>query len=560
MPVDERQPEFRDFLSVLWVRKWWIIGSLVGVTALLMVNTLRQPKLYTSVSEVLVQAVSVPTAGYSNSAFVFMETELQIAGSAAVANIAGESLADQGFPLVAASVSNTPDTQTILFKARGSSPEVAQAGAQAYAEAYLAFRRDQLLSNIDGTLRSIESLLTTLEEDLDTASRRLANSSSEAEQQGLTLRIASLSSQIEEQQRRRNELEIASKTPVGQILQPATLPFGPSSPRPRRSLALGLFMGLVIGVGLAFLRDRMDQRLRGRKDIEAVAGAPVLGQIPRVPSLHRRLAVTTHGDPLAAESFRSLRTRLLFSASKNPLRTVLITSAAMGDGKTTTAVNLAVALAQADKRVALVSADLRRPGMARYFPEKSTEGLADALAGVVDLKDVVVRTAHDNLMLVPAGSLHLTPEAALGSTLMMEFLETLAGMADIVLVDSPPIIGVSDALDLASLVDGVILVVDTAETRKDAVEEAVGDLRSVGGNLLGLVLTRWEPGRFSPYQKGYGYGYGGYLKRRPAGAVTSSLEDLDARDGTDGPRSRSRLLPSRGDARAGSRSGHRGGG
>jgi capsular exopolysaccharide synthesis family protein len=261
----------------------------------------------------------------------------------------------------------------------------------------------------------------------------------------------------------------------------------------------------MLGVVAAIVRDRLDQRIRSREDVEAVTDVAALGLIPEAPTLHRLISVLPGGDPLAAEAFRALRARVLFGANRDGFRTIMVTSATEGEGKTATTVNLAVALAQADTKIVLVSGDMHRPGVWRYLPERGRRGLADVLAGGARLQDVLVQTDQDNLVLLPSGTLSKLPEAALGSADMLKVLEELLEDADLVLMDSAPVLGVADTLDMATLVDGVVLAVDASHARKDLVREAAAELRSVGASIVGVVLVRPDGRHFERYSS-YKYG------------------------------------------------------
>jgi succinoglycan biosynthesis transport protein ExoP len=531
--VPNEQMEIRDYVRVVWLRRWWVVVPMVVFALFAFWRSASQPHRYVSSSSVLVLPVNVPEAGITSQSFIFMPNEVEIASSEVVAQRAAEKVAIKGVDLAGVSVTNPVDTQTIVFVSRASNPRSAMESAQAYADSYLEFRRDNVLSSIDTQLESIKSLIDRLETTVAERQHDLENTSSSSQSQAIQFEITSLLSQIQDQQQRRNDLELASNTPVGQVLQPAGLPSAPASSHPERALILGAVIGLLLGIGLAFLRDRLDQRIRSREDVETAAGAPLLGQVPTAPSLHRHLALGESGDLAAAEAFRVLRTRLLFAGSKSEFRTVMVTSARFGEGKTTTSANISLALAQADFEVVLVSADLRRPGMQRYFPDTGGMGLADVLNGTVSISDVVVPTQRPHLNLVPAGSTPLSPGVGLGSNVMLSALSRLSEQASVVVVDAPPILGVSDTLDLASLVDAVLLVVDSTSTRKDVMLEAVHELRSVGASLIGVVLTRWDADRFSPYYSSSGYGSG------PAG-VPIEDEGLPGRP-QDGTRSDSSL-------------------
>jgi capsular exopolysaccharide synthesis family protein len=503
-----RAPELRDYLTTLWVRRWWVILTTVLVTAIAFTMSVTQTKLYSSFSEVLVKAVSVP--GDTSPTFVLIENEIRIAGSAEVAEIAAEEIVAAGFEPAGISVDNPTGTEILTFQATSPSPRTAQITAAAHAEAYLTFRRESLLSSVDAAKEQVDRLIATLQTDQIRAGEDLEAASEAGDAAGITAattEIQAISNQIAVQNSFLIELERARGTRVGEILEPGFLPTVPSSPNPQRSGALGLFIGLSLGIGLAFLRDRLDQRVGSREDIESTLEAPLLGRIPVADDLHEVLAVGADGNPLAGEAFRALRTRLQFAASQSPFKSVMITSSEAGEGKTTTAANLAVALAQTDSRVVLVGADLRRPELRRYFPDAHGPGLADVLSGASDLSEVVRSTPLENLLIIPSGR-HVrdVPEASLGSQAMAVVLQRLGANADVVVLDAPPLLGVSDSLDLASLVDVAVMVVDAGRAHRSAVAEATNDLRSVGAGLLGVVLTRYDPSRYQPYYKSRRYG------------------------------------------------------
>lgn len=554
----DSQLDLRDFLSILWVRKWWIIVTALAVAVGSYGYAKVQTKLYTASSEVQVFPVSIPGTDQVQT-FVIMANEIRVASSPEVAEIASEALAEEGLELAGVGVENPPDSQSLLFTATSTSAEAAAASANAWGDAYLEFRRTGLSINVtqqiealEGVIRGTEDTLG-LDQQIEDLEADYATALSQTERDSISVQLTTLREQRASYQAQITNLQLSESAPVGQVIQRAATPNYWSSPRPRRSGFLGGFVGLFLGVGLAFLRDRLDRGLRGRGDIESSVEAPVLAMIPRVARLHDELAVGVAGDPGAAEAFRTLRTRLQFAASKDPFTTVMVTSANAGEGKTTTASNLAVALGQTDAKVILVGADLRRPSLHRYFPHRGL-GIGDVLTGAADLSEVITRTDIDNLLLVPSGSPRNAPEGGLGSPAIANILARLSAQADYVVVDAPPILGVSDGLDLASLVDGVLIVVDSSRSQKDAVEETAADLRSVGARVLGVILSHYEPGRFNPYyrqRRHYNYGYvrgdrgpsgqdgDGYpdgRERSPAGRRLD--RDADARAGSSG-RSRS---------------------
>lgn len=537
-PTDS-QLDLRDFLSILWVRKWWIIVTAFVLAVGSYVNSFLETKLYTAAAEVVVFPVAIPGSSETPT-FVIMAHEVRVAASAEVRKKAEELVADSGHELGSVGVENPPDSASLVFTAVSTVPEAASASANAYADAYLAFRKTGLTENVAEQIKALTAQIEGTDE-VEGLNERIAElqqdllTASDVEKDGILLSIQNLQAQVATYQAEISDLQLLESAPVGQKIQEAVTPGFHSSPRPRRAGILGGFIGLLLGTGLAFLRDRLDRRLRGRRDIESSVEAPVLAMIPRVPSLHDQLAVGAVGDPAAAEAFRTLRTRVQFAASREPFTTMMITSAQAGEGKTTTAANLATALAQTDAKVILVGADLRRPGLQRYFAYRGL-GLGDVLSGAADLSEVIVRTDTDNLLVVPSGSPRNAPEGGLAANTMANILARLSAQSDYVVIDSPPILGVSDGLDLASLVDTVIVVVDASRSQKDAIEETANDLRSVGATLLGVVLSHFDPGKFNPYyrQGRYGANYR-YIKgdegRRGRASGNGDRGEVDAERG-----------------------------
>ena len=499
MSTEAYSPDSRDYLSVFRERKWWIIGTTAVLTGAAIAHALFQTPLYRSTAQVLVQPVAVPGPSV-NSPFVNIDTELQIASSAQVAQAADAVLVKAGIEPGEVTVSTSTTTDTLEFAAVSDDAHAARATAEAYAEAYLQVRTEQLTAGVDQSLDSVAAIIKDLNGKILHAQQELASSTTPANSQFWAARISSLTSQITTDQTLQNDLFLAKSSSVGQILQPARLPQRPFSPNYVRDVLLGLFLGLLLGCGLALLRDRADRSLRGREEIEQAAGSPLIAMIPEAASLNQRLAVVGNGDPQAAEAYRSLRTKILFTASQQPFKTIMVTSPRAGEGKTTTAANVAVALAQADKKVVLVSSDLRRPTLQRYFPNMNGTGLSDVLAGTAELGSTITPGPVSNLVLISSGSREFRLDSiGLGSVEMRKVIEGLSAAADFVVLDATPVLGVSDAIDLASMVDAVILVTDAKSSTGTAIEEAANDLRSVGTSILGVVLNRFDPSKFHPY-------------------------------------------------------------
>jgi capsular exopolysaccharide synthesis family protein len=331
----------------------------------------------------------------------------------------------------------------------------------------------------------------------------------EGEQATLQTQANTLVGQIAVLQQQLTNLTPPDTLRVGQVLAPANLPREPASPDYLQNGLLALAAGLVAGVGVAFARERLDDSLRGRTDLEAHLRAPVLAVIPRVKAWRkRRRALTiTVSEPFSptAEAYRTLRTGVQFAATNRDAKTFLITSPHPGDGKTATTANLGVALAQNGSKVVVVSSDLRKPRLHRFFGLDHGAGLTNVLAGKVALEDVVVETKVENLSLLGSGSSPKAPGELLGSKSMGEVLESLRAEADIVLLGAPPLLAVADAMTLAQRVDAVLFVADAERTTRGAVDLAIRQLDQVRAHVIGAVLNNFDPSKARTYSYDYGY-------------------------------------------------------
>lgn len=278
------------------------------------------------------------------------------------------------------------------------------------------------------------------------------------------------------------------------IVEHAIQPLQPVSPRPVRAVALAMMLGLVLGVVLAFIREYMDRRLQSSDRIETLYGLPTIARIPWLALDNGRegrasgLVTLTDAGSIAAESFRNLRTKVGFVAGGRGADEIVITSPSPGEGKSLTAANLAVALAQRGVSTLLVDADLRRPVQHAQFGSDQSPGLAEYLRADVLMDEVIRPTMLDTLFVLPAGRCPPNPAELLDSARMDRLLDTLRDRFGTVILDAPPVLAAMDSAVLAPRTDGVILVVRAGKTDKDAIALAIQQLRQVGAELLGIVV------------------------------------------------------------------------
>lgn len=275
------------------------------------------------------------------------------------------------------------------------------------------------------------------------------------------------------------------------VVSPATAPTSPSSPNTRLNLLFGVLLGLGLGVAAALLRTKLDYRVQGEADLRRTTAAPLLGGIAFDQDATRKplLTQTTPQSP-RAEAFRQLRTNLQFANVSGRARTVLITSSLPGEGKSTTATNLAIALAQGGQTVLLIDADLRRPMISEYLGLDRNAGLTTALVGEAEVDDLLQPWGDDNLFVLTSGRIPPNPSELLGSDEMKQLITRLEHTFDIVIVDAPPLLPVTDAAVLAQHVGGVVLVVGSQKVKHHDLEKSIRTLEMVDSNILGIVLNR----------------------------------------------------------------------
>lgn len=291
------------------------------------------------------------------------------------------------------------------------------------------------------------------------------------------------------------------------VVTPATAPASPSSPNLKINLALGLVLGLALGIATALLRTTVDTRVRSESDLRRITDSPVLGGIAfEQETLKNPLVGQGISNSQRAESFRQLRTNLHFAQISSNSKTFLVSSALPAEGKSTTATSLALAMAEAGQKVALVDADLRRPMVASYLGLEGAAGLTTALVGDANIMDLLQPWGQHELYVLTSGRIPPNPSELLGSQAMSTLIQRLEEHFDAVIIDAPPLLPVTDAAVLAQKVGGVMLVVGCHTAKQQQVAKALETLQLVDANVLGVVLNRIPVKGPDAYAYSY-YGY-----------------------------------------------------
>ena len=308
------------------------------------------------------------------------------------------------------------------------------------------------------------------------------------------------------------------------VEQRASIPDSPVVPKSARTLGIAVVVGLVLGIGLAIVRDLLDNTVKERSTLEEITGTGTVGTIPLDKERRKQPAISFDNDNSSiAEAFRKLRTNLQFLAVDNPPRLIVVTSSVPSEGKSTTSINIALALAEADHNVVLVDGDMRRPSLHKYLDLVAPVGFSTVLSGGTSLDDALQETRFDRLTVLTAGTIPPNPSELLGSQATKKLLAELRAKFDYVIVDSTPLLAVTDAAILAASSDGVLMITRHGHTKRDQLTHAVESLAGVGAPLLGAVFTMTPTRGGAAYGYSYSY-YGEAADRKRSTSVSKEKE------------------------------------
>jgi polysaccharide biosynthesis transport protein len=556
----------RDYLLVLRRQRWIVLLVTVLVVVAALVFSFTQTPIYESETELIVDPIRRSEEANLEEMLrpqdAQVETERLVVTSRPVAERAAEDLGidDPRVLLEDVQVQAVPDTRVVRIVSQHPDPEQAAARSNALAEAYLAHRRSQAVDAMLAGQRDVERRAQELREELEELGGADAEDLDEVELDAEGNPIGDIEAGSDDEVQRQillNQLsQVMSQaselgeaadaiTGGGSILSPGEVATTPVAPRPMRTGALALVLGVLLGVGVAFLRDHVDDVVREENDVKRATGnRPILGRIPtwEDPEGGNRLATVVEPSSLASESYRELSAavRFLLVASDQrgrdtdgrvvrdedqgvPARTLMVASAAAGDGKTSTSANLAVAAARVGMRTLLVDCDLRKPTVANRFGLGKTAGLTDLLVAGGRLEDYALDVGIDSLRVLPAGTIPPNPHELLASPAMRAFEAEAREVADLVIYDVPAVLAVPDALELGHQVDHALMVARTSRTGRRGLTAAIERLEQVGTSIAGTVLNGID-------SKTEGYYYSYYYAEVPADQVG---EDEEVRPATE---------------------------
>jgi polysaccharide biosynthesis transport protein len=507
------EPSFRAYLHILRRRKWWVVLTVALGLAGSLAFALTAHKEYSATAQLLVQpslgASGLGAAQAQPVTQTDVETELQLVTSAPVQQAVRAQLGSAP----AVSASEVGQTNVISVTAISREPSAAALVANLYATAFVQYRQGVAERSLASAEAQLRSQISSLGKQLSSFRRN----TSSPEASALLNQQAVLKEQLA-------QMQVSGAGDSGDVVlvTPAQAPTSPSSPKPVQDGLLGFAAGLTLGLGAAFLRDSLDDKLASKEAAEHAGSAPVLAMTPVVRSWRRRdalVVVTSEPTSPAAESYRSLRTSLQFARQEGQLRSIVVTSPGVAEGKTATLANLGAVFAQAGERVVLVSCDLRRPRIGTFFGLDERVGLTSILLGQRTLEQALVPVpGFDRLSLLPAGPVPPNPAELLNSAPAQNIFARLRERFDLVLIDSPPVLPVTDAAILSRHADATLLLVAAGQTRRGDLLRAVERLNQVGAKILGIVLNKVTRQTGRTY--GYSYSYQTYQAVSPVITTT----------------------------------------
>jgi succinoglycan biosynthesis transport protein ExoP len=507
VPRTIEEPGFRlcRNLAVVRRRKWWVLAVTAVVVGSALTYSLLRPPVYESKSEVLVRAINLIPTEPSHASAINMEAERQMATSAMTRKRVDARLNRAGVAIGDVSVDGASSDFMLHFTAIAPDPVAARRTAEAFAVSYLELRRRQALEDLAAARKPFQTAIDANNRQLKALRSQLAAEQDEAQRAALQGEIDLLFGEQVSFKQSLYRLILPADLQVGQVLQPATRPLSPSSPDYAETGVFALFVGLLLGVGLAFLRDQLDQRVRSWEELKTLARAPVLAVLPRPRrgAGSQQLAADEESAAEIAEAFEALSRKVLAITSRSRLKFLMITSADASRAKTELTANLGAALAKAQKSVVIVGTELWNSQLGQIFhlADRRATGvqvLAENTA-TTDLQKLVANcwVLRENLLLLP---LPKDLDLMVAAT-WKELTAFLEQAADIILVDSAPIPEVGENSTLATITDGVLMVVDAERATRSSVRDARHQLDRVGVATVGAVLVNHGAARFNGHHR-----------------------------------------------------------
>lgn len=502
--------ELRQYGRTIWKWFWLIlVGAAIagGVTYLV---SSRSTPIYRASSQLLIQQAANPSGLQWTEVLTSERLAANYARLLTTRPVLNQVAANLRLPEIASTIIVDPvrETQIIVLHVEDANPALATAVANDLPAVFISQNEKQQQQRINSTLEVYQAQIDGVQADIEQAQTQLQvfqaledngdelTLEQAAQRARLEASLAQYRSSLAELLRNRDDVKRAeaNRGDTITVVEPALEPTQPIRPRVLVNTLIAAALGALLLAAVAFLIEYLDDTVKLPEDAARVTGLPALGSLVqhRAGDKERRLIAATNPQSPFTESYRTLRTNIQFSSLDKPIEKLMITSASPGEGKSTTAANLAVVIAQGGKRTILVDTDLRRPVLHQVFSLPNAVGVTNALLMPEgsDLTPFLQATEVENLWLLSSGPQPPNPSELLGSHRMGELIDELRRYADVLVFDSPPTLAVTDAAVLARQMDGVLLVVESASTREVAAKRAAQGLLKVNANVLGVAVNR----------------------------------------------------------------------
>ena len=490
--------ELKDYLAIILRRKKIIIGTLVATLNVVIIGLLVITPIYTASSTLRIATASGGTVNYSDYMYAdrLMNTYVSIATSSPVLDELKRQLGLAELPPI--EVKTVPNTELIQILVEDPDPALAATAANTLSSILITQSQDLYSGGGKSPQDILSEQLQQMETELNQAQSDyeglVTNSPNDAEAIAAASRSLEVKRQIYAtllEQYEQTRIREAIRANTLSIVEPAVYPEAPSKPNRLLNLILGLMVGLIGGVGLAFLFENLDSTLYTTKQVEKASQLTALGQIPNI-KVHKQ-TLSVNGNSFYREAFRRLRTNIFMQDEGVPHKTILITSSEPGEGKSTTVANLAYVIAQSNRSVIVIDCDLRLPTLHKLFQLPNTSGLSDYLCQEAAIDQISKSTKFPGVQMITSGPPPSNPIELLSSPKMSVLINALTRQYDVVLLDTPAIVQVADAAVLVPIVDGVLLVVMLGETKEEALMNASKQLEEAKARSIGLVVNGVRP-------------------------------------------------------------------
>ena len=532
----ETQPfseDLRRYLALLWHWAWLLVLATILAGAAAYIVSKQMTPIYQASTTILVNgAPATQSTDYSSilSSERLTQTYSQLLTKQPILEGVIKRLGiniDVGVLKKMVQVQPVRDTQLIDVRVQDTDPDRAARIANAIFQEFANQNQALQATRYAASKQSLETQLDQMDQQIQKATDNLATLGDSTNNQNERDRLETTLAQYRQTYayllQSYESVRLAEANSTSNVVQaePASPPARPIKPRVLTNTLLAAVVGLLLAVGIAFLVEAMDDTIRNPGDVTHQLGLPVLGAIAKYDYEDDNPITKTQPRAPVAEAFRSLRTNIQFASVDTPLRSILVTSPSPADGKSTVAVNLGVVLAQSGRKVVILDADLHRPKIHKIIRLANQRGLSDLFVqNQVNLDGAVQKTEIQNYYALTSGSLPPNPSELLGSGKMVDIIHQLEDQAELVVIDTPPVLAVTDACVLAPRVDGVLLIIKPGVTKLAACKQAIEQLRHVGAKILGVVLNEIEIKRSRYYYyhyRGYYYAYYDSYGESPSG-------------------------------------------